>query len=383
MKQLTTATSDVKLALREKKIFDVSGKVKERFRLLVTLEEEGYLQSDVHQLFARRAQDIVSLCNAQMQYFQISHSSKGKQVTVDHLRPFLDTMRRLIQEMPDQIRSGWNAEWFTRELDMALQADNHPSLRRAAVDILLSYIDTLGSEVQSHHISLLLSSVNWNAVRQMSDPQPELFLPKGVRVLKSTGASYDFYPKRTVTDDSQSEAVEFFHDLCHLFTTTQLLSFWWKLFKGALAPILYPQFAETVSGEGVTQGFRGLGWQVHVVVANAFLSLLNKERSAKVLIGSVADMTLLLQILGYSSSILPPDELTALYRTARLYYTILSEPQPGSLMHTHQEGAIPLMTDALANLFQMTNTQGVSTPFLQVKIALFEVACDFFFVGAK
>ena len=376
---------DHKLLAREKKIFDANGKAKERFKLLVALEDDGFQQRDVSSVYARRANDIVALIKAQLDGFALAHTARNKQYTVEHILPVLEVIRQLTIAVADQVRAGWNGDFFLRELETALHVDVHPTIRRTAMDVLLSFVDVLGKEVQHAHVSLLLSVFDWNAVKHLSEPQQGLYLPRGVRVLRTHRR--DFYPKKPDAAATPSEAqrllLEPFQDLWdYVAKQTHQLPLWWSLVKGALTPILYPQFADGAGvAEGVTGGFRGLSYKVHSIVVNALLSLLQQERSARVLLATLPDVKFVLDVLGYSFSVLPLEELTALYRLARMYYSWLAETPPTPLISQHLDKIIPQMTESLASVFKFSRADmqcRANDTAVQVKFALYEVVSEFF-----
>eukprot|EP01063_Lacrimia_lanifica_P012448 TRINITY_DN19091_c0_g1_i1.p1 TRINITY_DN19091_c0_g1~~TRINITY_DN19091_c0_g1_i1.p1 ORF type:complete len:1706 (+),score=573.43 TRINITY_DN19091_c0_g1_i1:146-5263(+) len=408
---------DPKLVAREKKIFDVSAKAKDRIKLLTTLEEDGFRAHDV---YARKAADVILLCEQHVAALANAKFQKGKLcVGQEAVKPFVDILRRVVLTNAEKISAeGWQLEFFSDVAERALHVDAPHPVRRSGLALLLGIVDAArGHPNQPALLRLVYRSMDWGALCSCSDSALEA--PSHVQ---PNDRQYDFMQRRTPPreDDAGREALELLRDVLeHIGTRTGgELEVWWAWFRAAVVPVLYPNWVpsgrarhaalvrdclalddlavQPLDGgrpRGRSQRLTdaaskvvGLPHQVHRLVAVLLLSLLGGGASSQALLQRradppLADLEFVVEVLGASFLILSPEDAHLSYRIARILCDWVAKPAGAmqDALSDAPEYIAATIACSLTKLFIMRPEDVLPTPSLvQMKSAMFELACDFF-----
>eukprot|EP01060_Flectonema_neradi_P007929 TRINITY_DN15645_c0_g1_i1.p1 TRINITY_DN15645_c0_g1~~TRINITY_DN15645_c0_g1_i1.p1 ORF type:complete len:1618 (+),score=292.09 TRINITY_DN15645_c0_g1_i1:61-4914(+) len=364
---------DSKLAAREKKIFDAAGKTKDRFKLLMGVGEEEFASQDISSLYRKRAQAVIDLYQGYVNHL-------GKVLTLEQAIPVMEVLQRVLTVMHDSVRDGWCQEFLGDEIERYLHIDNHPSVRKGGLKLLLLYIDAVGSDC----LGLLLSVFDWNTLRLMSDPQPGLFLPPSVRVL--TAKRHAFIPKKLSykeDDNTQRDINEAFTEVFDFLSCTregirtyEKVQFRWSLFKSTLAPILFPHCVHTSSSSfaSAKMGFQGIYPGITVLVLDKLLfPILSLESTCGVILDECEDFQLVNYIFRHALGTVPADDLLPCYRVLQLFQTWVHSPKH-QVCISKKYSILESILAVFLNLQAPLPDQSA----VQAKLAIFEVACDIF-----
>ena len=369
---LSLNMSDPKLVSREKKIFDASGKIKDRFKLLVGVVEEEFTSQDITSMYRRRAQNVVDL-------YQGYVGQLGKVLTLEQALPVIEVLRRVLVVMHDSVRDGWCQEYLGDEVERYLHIENHLSIRKIGLKLLLLYIDAVGSDC----LGLLLSVFDWNTLRLMSDPQPGLFLPPSVRVL--TEKRHSFIPKKVgykEDDNAQRDTMITFTEVFDFLSCTrernpsyERIQFRWSLFKSTLAPILFPHCVHRgISFATSNIGFQGIFPGLTSIVLNSLLfPILSLETSCGVILDDVEDFLLVNYIFRHALRASPFDDLLPCYRALQIYQSWVHAPKHQTCITQKY-----CILESILAVFLNLQTPIPEQSAVQARLAMFEVACDIF-----
>ncbi|KAL0230130.1 hypothetical protein PCE1_003692 [Barthelona sp. PCE] len=227
--------SDFKRNKRLSGFFNSTNHLKQLKSIVSFLESS--LEVEQRSLYSVHYADIYSCFLSAIEHLD----SRNKNLNVNDVLSYVGVTKRLLQYLPNVIRTKWQERSLLYTIGLVLKKTNKPKIRIAGLDMLLLLIDSLDDTVAPEALDMLMTLIDYEAFRSDCSPEEwecvEKSLPQSSD-LDYTGSLVSCTRNNPASKEEASELLNF---VLRFIDTRPVkrFSFYWPVMVNHIFPVLF------------------------------------------------------------------------------------------------------------------------------------------------